>query len=191
MLIILCSCCRVYEGNSDGEQGKYFHIGVGRAVACLKAKGIDAVVESMTTSRMRRECLSLQYVIDWLLGSHIHFVITHPHQGLEGSYSVKEIYDEVGRLKFHQGFPSMNTLECPIFCQDKFRYLAPLIADNMILSTCRIPLFEQPELGKAAAAEFMYSIGRSMLFFWLHVVNDILFVVTLSVVISVFLKETE
>ena len=161
-------------------------------MACLKAKDIDAVVEYMTTSRMRRESLSFQYVIDWLLGSHIHFVITHPHQGLEGSYNVKEIYDEVGRLKFHQGFPSMNTLNCPIFCQDKFRYLIPLNeADDLMLPTYRIPLFEQPEPGKAAAAEFRYSIGGSMLFFWLRVVNNILFVVTLSVVISVFLKETK
>jgi hypothetical protein len=36
---------------------------------------------------------------------------------------VQQIYDECARLKYHPGFPNGVQLQCPIFSQDKWKYL--------------------------------------------------------------------
>ena len=63
-------------------------------------------------------------LVEWLLGSHIHFILTHIHQGLEGcAWNMDELYQQVQRLKHHPGFPCGDALQCPIFTQDKFEYI--------------------------------------------------------------------
>ena len=53
--------------------------------------------------------------LDWLLNSDIHFIITHIHQGLEQlGWDMVELYNEVQRLHYHNGYPNRIQLRCPI-----------------------------------------------------------------------------
>jgi hypothetical protein len=101
--------------------------------------------ELMGLKQMREQHLTINEIVDWMLKGHIHFIITHPHQGMESTsgLSVKEIYDEFSRLKYHPGFPSGSKLDCPIFTQDKWNYLRHVPS---ILPTCKI-LIDEPKEG--------------------------------------------
>ena len=97
--------------------------------------------EEMTLKSLRESSWSMSDLIDWLLGSHCHFILCHPHNHTEGlGWGVLELYNvELQRLKYHNGFPSMAKLLCPIFTVDKMRYLEAL-PTGYINPTLRIPL---------------------------------------------------
>jgi hypothetical protein len=150
---------RVYWGNSDGEQAQSFTIAIRHVIKYFEKSGHKVVEQHMTLKQMRDKHLSFGVVVEWLLGSHIHFLITHPHQGLESSgLSISEIYNEVQRLKYHPGFPSLEKIECPIFCQDKWEYLQHL-PGAMIVPTHRIPLLEEAEV-EVEATETAAGVDR-------------------------------
>jgi hypothetical protein len=137
---------RVYKGNSKGAQSDAFDMAINRVIHSLNGKGHKVSIKSLDLKQFREQEMHFSDVIDWLLGSHIHFIITHPHQGLETSgWSVQAIYNEVQRLTYHEGFPSMEKLSCPIFCQDKWEYLQHL-PDEMTMLTHMIPLFENMDV---------------------------------------------
>ena len=54
-----------------------------------------------------------QYLVDWLLGGNLHIVITHPRQGMPQNWSMANLYNEFGRLYYHDGFPNEGKLSCP------------------------------------------------------------------------------
>lgn len=73
---------------------------------------------------------------EWLLSSHYHFIICHPHQWMkELGWNVDSIYRELQRLRFHPGFPSGDKLRCPIFTQDKIRYIRAMEPFQMCIPT--------------------------------------------------------
>lgn len=75
--------------------------------------------------------------VEWLLGSHVHFILSHVHQGLERlQWNMSELLEQLKRLKDHNGFPNGNQLECPIFTQDKFEYIkaVPIITNETLRS---------------------------------------------------------
>ena len=70
--------------------------------------------------------------VDWLIGGHIHFIITHVHQGMESfGWGVEELYDELQRLQWHPGFPKGKELRCPVFTQNKMKYIKALAGMTM------------------------------------------------------------
>lgn len=79
----------------------------------------------MTIKELREDAsMTLKAFVDWLLDSHIHFLLCYVHQGLESfGWDVTDIIEELQRLKYHEGFPNGEQLSCPIFTQDKMRYL--------------------------------------------------------------------
>ena len=83
-----------------------------------------------------------QNLVDWLLGGNLHIVITHPHQGMPQNWSMADLYNEFGRLYYHDGFPNEGKLSCPIFTQDKYGYLEPLFDSGICLTTLRVDLVE-------------------------------------------------
>ena len=106
----------------------------------FSGKGFNVSVTTLSLKEMRKNALSFADAIEWLLGAHIHVVLTHPHQGLEGSgWGVEEVYEEVRRLYYHTGFPCLENLKCPVFCQDKWRYLC-LLPPNMKLPSLKLSL---------------------------------------------------
>lgn len=94
----------------------------------------DVKFEIMETHILRKNDWSLEEFFDWLLGGHIHFIIGHLHQGTESfQWTVKDIYDQAQRLRYHPGKPCGDQLDCPIFTQDKFKYLE-VLQDNVMTS---------------------------------------------------------
>jgi hypothetical protein len=134
-------CYRVWEGSSTGEQVVHFNVAMGRVKDFLGQSGHSIKVEVLDLKGLRDQKLDIRDLITWLLGSHIHFAITHPHQGMEDASkcTIKQIYQEVDRLKFHPGFPSGVQLQCPIFLQDKWKYLQHVPAT---MRTCKIEIEE-------------------------------------------------
>lgn len=136
--------CRVYVGNKQGEQSESFTNAFSKVKKFLNNAGHDITLEVRGLKCIREDKWTVKALVDWLLGSHIHFVITHPHQGLESmrSCSVVDIYKEFARLKYHPGFPSGQQLKCPIFSQDKFNYLQHIPAT---MPTCKLVVEEVEE----------------------------------------------
>jgi len=98
--------------------------------------------ESMTLDNLKRSDLTLAGFVNWLLGSHVHFILGHPHQGLENrGWKVVDIYNELQRLYYHPGFPSKCHLQCPIFTQDKMKYIEAL-PSGLMMPTFKIPISE-------------------------------------------------
>jgi hypothetical protein len=64
-------------------------------------------------------------LVDWLLGCHVHFILSHVHQGLEPlQWNLVELQEQLKRLRHHKGFPNGDSLGCPIFTQDKYNYIS-------------------------------------------------------------------
>ena len=83
-----------------------------------------------------------QNLVYWLLGGNLHIVIIHPHQRMPQNWSMADLYNEFGRLYYHDGFPNEGKLSCPIFTQDKYGYLEPLFDSEICLTTLRVDLVE-------------------------------------------------
>ena len=65
-----------------GEQGSVYDLAMSKVREAMARKGITIKVQTLTLNEARRDDYSFYDVIEWLLASHIHFVITHPHQGI-------------------------------------------------------------------------------------------------------------
>ena len=99
---------------------------------------IAAITEalSMTTNlysinylyinQCRNNCWGPKEIIDWLLESHVHFIIAHLHQGFFDYYDNEQFGLEAKRLYDHCGFPNRKSLKCPVFLQDKAVYYQAL-----------------------------------------------------------------
>jgi hypothetical protein len=96
---------------------------MGPFLQALNVIGTDNIdIQVWTASDARR--LTPKIVIDWLLESDIHFVITHMHQSL--FWNIPSWLKQMDRLGGHYGWPAYENLRCPIFLQDKYRYLVAL-----------------------------------------------------------------
>lgn len=95
-------------------------------------------LETLTFKEIREAPhFTLRDFVDWLLGSHIHLITTHIHLGVRGfDWSMRDVNLELERLKSHVGFPSGDKLNCPIFTQDKFRYLSVLAPQEKMTTFC-------------------------------------------------------
>jgi len=51
-----------------------------------------------------------------------------------------ELYNEVQRLRYHNGYPNRIHLRCPIWTQDKFDYLSAIANDGLCNPTYKIDL---------------------------------------------------
>jgi hypothetical protein len=83
-----------------GEQTASFMNGFKMVQTFLQGEGYEIVAEYKGLKQMRDDKHSFREVVNWLLGSHMHFVITHPHQGMHSATGcgVDEIYKELSRL---------------------------------------------------------------------------------------------
>ncbi len=104
------------------------------------------MIESLNIKQLFKRGMGITKLIDWLLESHIHIVLTHIHQGFSThgngvNVDMNEMMLDLLRLRYHVGFPSGEQLYCPVFTQDKRRYLEALgpLANNSLfipLSRC-------------------------------------------------------
>lgn len=99
----------------------------------------DIVIEYMSLDNLITSSFTLSEFVDWLLCSHVHFIISYTHEGLENfGWNITDIYAELQRLKYHSGFPSGSQLQCPIFTQDKMKYLEALA--HVSMRTLMVPI---------------------------------------------------
>ena len=69
--------------------------------------------------------MTIVCVINWLLVSHIHLLITHIHQGIVEylGWNMEEVLSEIKRLSDHNGYPMNQQVLDPILLQDKWYYM--------------------------------------------------------------------
>ena len=66
-----------------------------------------------------------QQLVDWLLCSDVHFILSHVHQGMSAlgesqmGWNMLLLQKQLMRLRDHRGYPNGDKLLCPIFLQDK------------------------------------------------------------------------
>jgi hypothetical protein len=125
---------RVFTGPEHSAHRSPFF----KAVAKLTLSNPNVSVEKITSKEIREQAISIDGVIDWLLGKDttcrvIHIILSHVHQTMT-KIDLIQIRNALNRLTFHEGFPTGIELQCPAFNQDKFTYLKP------------IPLFTNPTM---------------------------------------------
>ena len=109
------SLVRVYYGGESSAQLQCF---VAATAAFPEIKFEYTGVKHIPTLKWAPRDL-----IDWLIMSDFHIILTHVHQHNE-HWHATEVVRELQRLRQHRGFPHGDTLNCPVFLQDKFAYLS-------------------------------------------------------------------
>ena len=87
---------------------------------------LEVKVEFISTTTVSKHKWLPKHLIDNLLDSDMHFILTHIHQGLTAKnigWLIQPLLDNLERLKYHPGFPNGKNLQCPIFTQDKMKYI--------------------------------------------------------------------
>lgn len=101
-------------------------------------------IETLSCDDVNVNHYSIRYIVDWLLEGTIHWITAHIHQGIQlqiisshkhNSFTMDETIKQLQRLKYHPGFPSGDQLMCPVFLQDKIKYLRTLEPYNMCNAT--------------------------------------------------------
>ena len=92
-----------------------------KAVAKLTLSNPNVSVEKITSKEIREQAISIDGVIDWLLGKDttcrvIHIILSHVHQTMT-KIDLIQIRNALNRLTFHEGFPTGIELQCPAFNQ--------------------------------------------------------------------------
>ena len=85
-------------------------------------------------------------LVTWLLTSHIHFIITHVNQGQQSwqswmRWDFEQLRIQLQRLKYHNGFPNGENVDCPIFLQNKYEYIKAL--PDLTNNTLKIEINEE------------------------------------------------
>jgi hypothetical protein len=118
-------------------------------------------VEYICAKNIKEQHMSPADLVNWLLDSHVHFILSHVHQGI-GPYlhwNMKDLENELQRLSNHFGFPKGTKLKCPIFLQDKFEYLQ-LLPVNKGNQTLQIYLTDDSNFFNGENEDFMANIKR-------------------------------
>lgn len=116
---------RVFVGGYDSEQDIPFYAAVNSLGGSFNPRKFDFQYKFIKD--VGDQQWGARDLVNWLLASHVHFIICHPHQGLEDMcWYMDDLYKQILRLFYHPGFPTGDQLRCPIFTQDKIRYIKAL-----------------------------------------------------------------
>ena len=99
-------------------------------------------VEYLLCKQVKDNRWSAAKVIDWLLDSHIHLIITHVHQNIVEhlGWNMVDLMYQLQRLYDHPGYPYRQLLRDPIFLQDKYEYIR--IVEDICNPTFKITIRE-------------------------------------------------
>lgn len=127
-LVSKVAVIRVFTGGADGMQSIPFTT----AIQALKSIGSHFVVQKMNIKTLKDMQMSPADLIDWMLDSDVHLVLSHIHQGFSGKnehqlgWNMNDLAHEVRRLTDHPGFPNGRQLLCPVFTQNKYTYISAI-----------------------------------------------------------------
>jgi len=124
---------RVYQGSKEfGNQLIPFH------QACDIIQTTSTIrICTLDCSEVNDFKLTEDDIINWLLEGDIHFIISHIHQGIV-NVNMNKLYKSIMKLHDHPGFPVGDSLQCPVFTQDKFMYLQALMPKGMCNPTLKV-----------------------------------------------------
>jgi hypothetical protein len=122
------------EQSETGGQKTSFDLAIGDILSSRSTLYPDRPhiqVEYRGNRFMRKYQVTPIEMVDWLLDGDIHFILTHPHQGVGlnrnyPAWNTTDLRNSLQLLKFHPGFPYSKELNCPVFLQDKYRYIEVL-----------------------------------------------------------------
>ena len=114
---------RVFQGGRNARQLEP----VQQALAEFERKKLIDV-EYIDIDKVKTQHLTVQSIVQWLLSSDVHLIITHMHQGIMEllRWNMTDLVLELQLLYSHPGYPTGRSLEDPIFLQDKFKYIEPI-----------------------------------------------------------------
>lgn len=126
----------------NGAQQLYFNLGLDQ----LKQKNPTLFrllkIERRKNKQSIEKKLTPADIANWLMDADIHFILSHVHQGMllqhNHDWTVDIIQREILKLMYHRGFPQGQNLKCPIFLQDKWKYLVAL--KTKTLDTLKVPI---------------------------------------------------
>jgi hypothetical protein len=103
----------VFAGGFSSPQLSFFLNAINHLSPLISAHGqlkyiSPPTVEYQHVQNMRLLRWTPNDLIDWLLASDIHFILTHPHQGVP-RWDVSELHGALQRLRNHPGFPNGTT----------------------------------------------------------------------------------
>jgi hypothetical protein len=109
-----------YVGGNTTDQTRCY---CGAKRTLLALYGSRLTFKEMDKDTARSNCWNERDVFEWLASADIPLVICHMHQGALDLWQPLDIQDMIGRFSEMNGFPSRSHVTCPIFLQDKFRYI--------------------------------------------------------------------
>ena len=95
---------RVFHGGSASVQSSPFIAAAGD-IRALSQTDVD--IESKNICQLKERNWSAVDLVDWLLGSDVHFILSHVHQGKSNEginqmgWNVHHLEEQLWRLSFH------------------------------------------------------------------------------------------
>ena len=90
---------------------------------------VNIVAETLNTSELCTLKWQPDQLMEWSLKCHCHFLIAHIHRSLLRHNLIRDMdfaYRQYRRLRYHPGFPLGAQPRCPVFTQDKIKYINDL-----------------------------------------------------------------
>jgi hypothetical protein len=135
---------RIFLGDEKNMQHIPFTGALNSIGNVIDRSKCSTMLFSQLKDKVRYEGWTQTNLINWLRDADIYIIICHVHQGFGHAplmWNPVEFYDELYRtLKDRRGFPSGEQLRCPVFTQDKVRYLSAL--DGLVNPTRIVPIIE-------------------------------------------------
>ena len=134
----------VYKGALDGVQVAHFESALTQVIQEFETYynpgKLKISVFSISTTDIVKHHMSPTNLVDKLLDSDVHFILSHIHQSILDrnlGWTMDNVLRNLERLKYHNGFPTGEALTCPVFTQDKFEYITRIPG-------CSIPTMKVP-----------------------------------------------
>ena len=106
-------------------------------------KNVEVKIEYIGPKEIGKRRWMPTELIDWLLESNIHFIITHINQGRSSHgliWCMRDMMDQLNRLYYHAGFPNGQQLMCHVFTQNKGAYINKLNEGSLSIPTSIIDM---------------------------------------------------
>jgi hypothetical protein len=145
---------RVFSGGMGSTQSGPFTAAMKDIQRAIASTSRILIVEEIDTKTLCGLKWQPKQFCDWSLHSHAHMWLAHVHQSLRLHnlvWDMKVAVAQFQRLRYHTGFPSGDQLRCPIFTQDKIKYIRYL--GDLAISTMTIPLTADGIYSSACLAE--------------------------------------
>jgi len=138
----------VYIGGIGAAQEKHWKSGLSQVVWNL-SKSHDISCNYISNEDLRKQNHSIEDLVSLLKAGDadivLYVLLSHPGQGTHVIQRDGTVWDvlRMGKLlkeglRGFIGFPSNDNLECPVFLQDKYGYLQPLMNAGFATETLRV-----------------------------------------------------